>query len=118
MLSFTESTIMLRRKDGAEVNLSISPYPIVLFEFCEKGKWEKAIKLCRFVKESTLWASLAGLSLQFRELATSEIALAAIEAADKVQFISKVIAMPSDVSKNAALAIYFKRNQEAENIYV
>ena len=84
MLSFTENNILVRRKDGAVVNLSISPYPTLLFEFCEKGKWEKAIKLCRFVKEAPLWASLAGLSLQFRELATAEIALAAIEAADKV----------------------------------
>jgi len=58
-----------------------------LFEACERGKWEKAIKLCRFVKESTLWASLAGLSLQFKELNTAEIALAAIEAADKVVYI-------------------------------
>lgn len=58
-----------------------------MFEACERGKWEKAIKLCRFVKESTLWASLAGLSLQFKELNTAEIALAAIEAADKVVYI-------------------------------
>jgi hypothetical protein len=26
--------------------------------------------------------------------------------------------MPSDISKNAALAIYFKKNQEAESIYI
>jgi intraflagellar transport protein 80 len=63
MLSFSDSNILVRRKDGSVVNLNISPYPILLFEFTEKGKWEKAIKLCRFVKESTLWASLAGLSL-------------------------------------------------------
>lgn len=63
MISFTESNILVRRKDGAVINLSISPYPTLLFEFCEKGKWEKSIKLCRFVKEPTLWACLAGLSL-------------------------------------------------------
>ena len=118
MLSYTDSSIQIRRKDGAILCMSISPYPNLLFDFCEKGKWEKAIKLCRFVKEPTLWATLAGLSLQFRELATSEIALAAIEAADKVQYISKIIAMPSDISKNAMLAIFFKKNTEAENIYI
>jgi intraflagellar transport protein 80 len=26
--------------------------------------------------------------------------------------------MPSDISKNAALAIYFKKNSEAESIYI
>jgi len=63
MLSYTDSSIQIRRKDGAILCMSISPYPNLLFDFCEKGKWEKAIKLCRFVKEPTLWATLAGLSL-------------------------------------------------------
>jgi len=35
-----------------------------------------------------------------------------------VQYISKIIAMPSDISKNAMLAIFFKKNTEAENIYI
>ena len=56
----------------------------MLFEFCDKNKWEKAIKLCRFVKEKTLWACLSAISLNSRELNTAEIALANIEAVDKV----------------------------------
>jgi intraflagellar transport protein 80 len=45
------------------VSFSTSPYPKILLDFCESGKWEKAIKLCRFVKEKTLWAVLASISL-------------------------------------------------------
>lgn len=59
--------------------MSISPYPSILFDFCDKVKWEKALKLCRYVKEPTLWACLAAISLHQRELNTAEIALAAIE---------------------------------------
>ena len=45
------------------VSFSTSPYPKILLDFCENGKWEKAIKLCRFVKEKSLWAVLASISL-------------------------------------------------------
>lgn len=65
-----------------------------------------------------MWASLAGLSLQFKELNTAEIALAAIEAADKVVFIQKIIAVQSETCRSALLATFFKRPQEAESIYI
>ncbi|CAD8115923.1 unnamed protein product [Paramecium primaurelia] len=117
ILSFQDTMVQIRRKDGAIMTQSVSPYPALLFEACERGKWEKAIKLCRYVKEHTLWAALAGLSLQFKELNTAEIALAAIEAADKVLFIQKIINVESEKAKSALLALFFKRPQEAENIY-
>jgi len=110
--------INFRRKDGGLISIAISPYPSILFEFCEKQKWEKAIRLCRFVKEHTLWACLAAVSLNARELNTAEIALAAVEAIDKVQFINKVKELPSEASKNAALALYFHKPNEAEQLLI
>lgn len=50
MLTFTSSQVTVRRKDGGLITLGVSPYPRILFDFCDKGRWEKAIKLCRFVK--------------------------------------------------------------------
>lgn len=116
MISFYGSQIVIRRKDGGLVNVSISPYPSILFEFCEKQKWNKAVRLCRFVQEQTLWACLAALSLNSKELNTAEIALAAIEAIDKVQTINKIKELPSEASKNAHLALYFHKPNEAEQI--
>jgi len=118
MVTFSGSQITIRRKDGALINCAISPYPSILFEFAEKNKWEKSIRLCRFVKEQTLWACLAAISLNTRELSTAEIALAAIEAIDKVQFINKVKELPSEPSRNAALALYFHKPAEAEQILI
>ena len=51
MINFSASQVYVRRKDGSLITLPISPYPNILFDFCEKSKWEKAIKLCRYVKE-------------------------------------------------------------------
>jgi len=56
----------------------------VLYEHVDKADFEKAIRLCRFVKEHTLWATLAAMAIFQRELNTVEIALAAIDEADKV----------------------------------
>lgn len=112
MMSFFGAQITIRRKDGGLVNVAISPYPSILFEFCEKQRWEKAIRLCRFVKEQTLWACLAAVSLNSRELNTAEIALAAVESIDKVQFVNKLKELPSEASRNAHLALYFHKTSK------
>ena len=126
IICFTSSLIQLRRSDGALAALAslsnasnylLSQFYIdLLHEQYEKAKWEKAITLCRFIKEPTLWACLAIMSISARELNTAEIALAAIDEADKVQYINYVKELPSDASRNAALAQYCKKNSEAENI--
>eukprot|EP00351_Strombidinopsis_sp_SopsisLIS2011_P002074 CAMPEP_0116879624 /NCGR_PEP_ID=MMETSP0463-20121206/11438_1 /TAXON_ID=181622 /ORGANISM="Strombidinopsis sp, Strain SopsisLIS2011" /LENGTH=234 /DNA_ID=CAMNT_0004529159 /DNA_START=1451 /DNA_END=2155 /DNA_ORIENTATION=+ len=116
MTAFTGNLVNVRRLDGARATLGISPYPKMLYEHVDKADFEKAIRICRFVKESTLWACLAAMSIYCRELNTVEIALAAIDEADKVQYINYVKELPSEPSRNAALAVYCKKVNEAENI--
>lgn len=116
MTSFTGNLCTVRRLDGALATLSISPYPKMLYEHVDKADFEKAIRLCRFVKEQTLWACLAAMSIYCRELNTVEIALAAIDEADKVQFVNYIKELPSEPSRNAALALYCKKVNEAEQI--
>jgi len=60
----------------------------MLYETAAKSQWSKAIRICRFVKEPTLWACLAGMSLHNREFEAAEIALAALDQVDKVQLIN------------------------------
>ena len=88
----------------------------MLYEQVDKADFEKAIRLCRFVKENTLWACLAAMSIYCRELNTAEIALAAIDEADKVQYINYIKELPSEQSRNAALALYCRKINEAEHI--
>lgn len=114
--SFTGSLVTVRRVDGRVATLSVSPYPALLYENCDRGQWEKAIRLCRFVKDPTLWACLGAMSLHARELNTAEIALAAIDEVDKVQFINYVKTIPSEIGRNSELALFCRRPQEAEQI--
>ena len=68
------------------------------------------------MKDPVLWACLSGISLQARELNTAEIALAAIDEIDKVQFINYVKNIPSEAGRNAELALFCRKFVEAENI--
>ena len=56
----------------------MTPYPTILQSYVGKGSWEDATRLCRFVKDAALWASLAAMSTASKELNTAEIAYAAI----------------------------------------
>lgn len=99
------------------VTVANSPYPTILLDFCDKGKWEKATKLCRFVKEPLLWACLAAASLKNKKLESAETAFAAIEVPEKVIFISELRDNPSEIVRNASMALLFHKVNEAETIY-
>ena len=114
MISFSGNLCEVRRLDGGLATLAVSPYPRVLYEHMDKSYFEKAIRLCRFVKEQTLWATLAAMAIYCRELNTLEIALAVIDEADKVQFVNYIKELPSEPARNAALAVYCKKINEAE----
>ena len=58
-------------------------------------RWSDALKLCRFVKDDTLWACLAGMAVNARHLETAETAYAAIHEADKVAIYIFFLYLPS-----------------------
>jgi intraflagellar transport protein 80 len=116
IVSFFGSRAQVRRADGAVLTASVSPYPAMLYEFVGNSHWEEAVRLCRFVKQNTLWACLAAMSLHGRHLETAEIALAAIQEVDKLQYIMYIQTIPSQEGRNAELALYRKDAHEAEMI--
>jgi len=117
MISFSGNLCSVRRLDGALATLPISPYPRMLYEHIEKLDFETVIRLCRFVNEATLWATLAAMSIYARELNTVEIALAQIDEADKVQYIDHIQQkLTSEPARQAAMLVYQKRIPEAETI--
>merc|ERR1712187_843672 len=76
-------------------------------------QWEQAERLCRYVKSPELWAATAAMAIYARALDTVEIALAAIEEVDKVQFVAHINKLPDDVLRQAELALFCKRPDEA-----
>ena len=115
---FTGSKALVRRSDGALVTVSTSPYPLMLYELVTSGQWDKATRLCRFIKDPSIWASLAAMAMASKELNTAETAFAAIDEVDKLHFVVKVKQIPTEEGRNAELALYRRRPNEAEAILV
>ena len=90
---FDGARVTVQNDDGARVTTSLcanSAFFPQLHNHAvgEKGtakQWDKAIRLCRFAKDSTLWATLATHAMNVNELETAEIAYAALEQIEKVR---------------------------------
>lgn len=106
---FTASKCLVRRSDGALVTVATSPYPLMLYELVASQQWEKATRLCRFIKDPSIWASLAAMAMGAKELNTAEVAFAAIDEVDKLHFVNKVKQIPTEEGRNAELALYRRR---------
>ncbi|XP_010161110.1 intraflagellar transport protein 80 homolog, partial [Antrostomus carolinensis] len=122
IVHFVGNQITVRRADGSLVHLNISPYPTILHEYVSSSKWELAVRLCRFVKttatdeDQTMWACLAAMAVANQDMATAEIAYAAIGEIDKVQYINSIKDLPSKESRMAHILLFSGNTQEAETL--
>ncbi|XP_050395102.1 intraflagellar transport protein 80 homolog [Patella vulgata] len=79
LLAFVGNHLILRRSEGSLVSTSISPYIAVLHDYVNGSRWEDAVRLCRFVKDDSLWSCLAAMAAYSKDLNTAEVAYAAIK---------------------------------------
>lgn len=116
IVAFYGSHCIIRKADGADLAMVTVPYPALLYQHYEKSQWEQAVRLCRYVKMPEMWASLSAMAMHARALDTVEIAMAAIEEVDKVQFVAHINKLPDEVLRQAELAVFCKRPEEALNM--
>jgi intraflagellar transport protein 80 len=108
IVSFYRNSINLKKKDGSQKIIASSPYPNMLLEYCNSNEWEKSIKLCRYIREEYLWAILAAISMNQRNIETAEICLANINSIEKVQFVLGLVNQ-SPIVRKAELLLYYKK---------
>uniref|UniRef100_A0A8C5DF42 Intraflagellar transport 80 homolog (Chlamydomonas) n=1 Tax=Gouania willdenowi TaxID=441366 RepID=A0A8C5DF42_GOUWI len=109
ILSFVGTLVTLRRGDGSLVYSNVLPYPALLHEYSASARWEDALRLCRFAKDQSLWACLAGMAMANRELNTAEMAYL-----PRVQYIKFIKELPSKESSLAHMLMFSGQVQEAE----
>jgi intraflagellar transport protein 80 len=117
--SFVDTRVLVRRADGSVQSASMSPYPALMYKFASENSWTRCTRLARFVAREegkVLWAMLACMALQAAQLDTAEVALASIEAVDKLQYIQSVKLIPSAEGRQAELALYRRQVVQAEEI--
>ncbi|EGD77117.1 hypothetical protein PTSG_07451 [Salpingoeca rosetta] len=113
LTSFSGNTCSVRRADGASMTFSVPPQVAVLQSHTSRNAWEDAIRLCRFIKEDALWACLAVIATKAKELNAAEIAYAAVNAIDKVEFLQLVKSIPTAEGRKAELAVFSGQIEEA-----
>ena len=116
LLSFLGNHVIMRTSDGSVIHSVIPPYATVLLAYITNNKFEEALKLCRFVKETHLWAVLAGAAIQNKDLDTAGIAYAALNEVDKVEYIEYIKQSPNKDVRNAETALLCGNTQDAESI--
>lgn len=92
------------------------PFPLQLHDLAAGQQWDKAARLCRFARDPSLWACLAVMAIGARELLTAEVAYAALDEIDKVQWVNYVKAIPTEEGRSAEVALFCRRRGDAENI--
>ncbi|KAK3271476.1 Intraflagellar transport protein 80 [Cymbomonas tetramitiformis] len=113
---FHGSRVTVRRSDGALMTATVAPYPLLLYEHTQSSQWDRATRLCRYVKDNSLWACLAAMSIHHKNLNTAEVAFAALEELDKLQYVLHIKDMPTEEGRSAELALFRRRPDEAESI--
>uniref|UniRef100_A0A7S0RGA6 Intraflagellar transport protein 80 homolog n=1 Tax=Pyramimonas obovata TaxID=1411642 RepID=A0A7S0RGA6_9CHLO len=113
---FHGSRATIRRSDGALVTANVGQYPLLLYDYYSALQWNKAIRLCRHVKDDSLWACLAAMAVHQKDLNTAEVAFAAINEMDKLQYVNHIKSIPTEEARAAELALFRRRPEEAEAI--
>ncbi|XP_063236778.1 intraflagellar transport protein 80 homolog isoform X2 [Bacillus rossius redtenbacheri] len=116
VVSFAGNHLGVRRADGALVSSAVSPYPAVLHGYASAGRWDDALRLCRFVKDATLWACLAAMAAQAKQLEAAEEAYAAIDEVDKVLYLQHIREVPVSAARLAEMCLLGGNTQEAEGV--
>ncbi|XP_077295426.1 intraflagellar transport protein Oseg5 [Arctopsyche grandis] len=94
-----EGCVVIRRGDGSLLHIAISPFPMQLARKVAANQWSQALKLCRIIKDDTLWACLAALSWESKELAVAEEAFAIIKQPHQVEYIQQ-LKNPTQIESN------------------
>jgi intraflagellar transport protein 80 len=81
LVQFLGNNVTMRTADGSVIHTTVPPYASVLLAYVTSNKWDDALKLCRFVKEPSLWAMLAGAAIHGKDLDTASYAYAALNEA-------------------------------------
>lgn len=74
IIGFVGNVITIRRSDGCLIPFAVPPFAAGIIKSVEQNKWDQAIRLCRLLKDDTLWALLAGMAAAAKNFYVAEIA--------------------------------------------
>lgn len=118
IIDFYGARCNIQKADGTQQIVPASPFPMTLIQYAIKNKWAQCTRLCRFAKEPVLWACLAAMAIDRKQLETAAISFAAIDEVDKLECMQSIMAIPSPEGQRAELLLYQRRPKAAEQVLV
>ncbi|GAB6033115.1 Intraflagellar transport protein 80 [Chamberlinius hualienensis] len=118
IVNFIGNQLNVRRSDGSLVSFITTPYAATLNSYVTANKWDDAIRLCRKLKDTTLWASLAAMALHSKAFSTAEVAYAALGEVDKVEIIRQLSKAKLKEVATAEVALMSGNINEAEAVLI
>lgn len=120
--SFSGSFCNIQKSDGSFCAKAITPYAGILLSLLNyQDGIERALKLCRYVKDKVLWTAFSAICINYSEIHIAETACSSIDEVDKVSFISKIISMKgqfNDTIIHAYILLLRNNIEEAENVLI
>lgn len=120
--SFQGSMCHILKADGTITYKSITPYASILLGLLNfQDGIERGLKLCRYVKDKVLWAAFSAICINFSDIPIAEVAVAAIDEVDKIQFIEKIVSMKGKVNESVIysyILLLSNKIEEAEGVLI
>lgn len=116
LTSFSGQRVRVRKMDGSVVYTSVRQDVALLDDLVLGGRWDEAIRLCRHQRAQALWACLAALAINKKQLEAAETALAELDEVAKLEHIQSIRALPGEELRNAELLVFKKQYDDAERM--
>ncbi|XP_067007363.2 intraflagellar transport protein 80 homolog [Anabrus simplex] len=116
VVSFDGGYVGIRRVDGSLVSIPVSPYIPIFLELVSGAKLKEALQLCHTAKDTSMWACLAGMALNAKDLDTALDAYVALREFVTVDKILEVQKITVPAIKVAQILMLNKNSKEAETL--
>ncbi|CAG9464610.1 unnamed protein product [Pedinophyceae sp. YPF-701] len=116
LVDFSGTRCSVRRQNGVNIAVGVPPFAGKLYALVGARQWHEATRLARFANDRAMWAVLASLALEARELNVAEAAFAGLGRIDRVEFIQRLKKVPSDEGRAAELAVLAREIDKGEQI--
>ncbi|ETO13835.1 hypothetical protein RFI_23532 [Reticulomyxa filosa] len=118
ILHIEKTLLTIRLSSGGEYSVHISPFPLLLYDNINQGKWTESLRLCHMAKDTAMYGAFTGMALESNMLDAVIQGLTALDEPDKLLFFLNVSRMHSSTRKQAEIALYKKKLKEAVDILI
>ncbi|KAI6222302.1 Intraflagellar transport protein 80-like protein [Aphelenchoides fujianensis] len=114
IIGFIGNGVAVRRSDGCMILSYAPPFLTGLIRAVGDNHWDRALRLCRTLKEDYTWATLAGMAAMQNNYNIAEIAYGELLDVEKVWFLNEIRDESKPEMKAAHMSLFNGNIREAE----